>query len=102
MTGQSDIDVVRQLAERIRTAVAADPAVARLDGGPNGLVTTPLPGGRVEGVRVGGPADPIEVRVVAYLEQPMPEVGEAILRRVRGIAGDVAVDVTIADVVARS
>lgn len=101
MTRQSDTDPVRQLAERIRKAVAADPAVARLDGGPNGLVATHLPGGRIEGVRVSGLAEPIEVRVVAYLGQPIPEVGAAILQRVRGIAGDVTVDVTIADVVAQ-
>lgn len=99
MTGKSEIDPVRQLAERIRTAVSADPAVVRLDRGPDGLVATHLPGGRVEGVRVNGLAEPVEVCVVAYLGQPIPELAAAIRQRVRGIAGDVPVDVTIADVV---
>lgn len=101
MTGQPDVDPVRQLAERIRAAVAADADVARLDGGPSGLIATHLPGGRIVGVRVAGSGDPIEVCVVAYLGQPIPEVAEAVRQRVRGIVGDAAVDVTIADVVAQ-
>ncbi|MDV6011394.1 hypothetical protein F8178_02715 [Haloechinothrix sp. LS1_15] len=93
-------DPVRELAERIADAVDSHPAVAGLHRGPDRRVATHLPGGPVEGVRCTGAGDPVEVCLVAYLGDSLVEVSEQVRQYVREAAGDVAVHVTVADVIA--
>lgn len=75
----------------------ANPAVARLDGGPFGSVATYLPGRRVVGVRVG--AGGVELAVVARLGTLLPQLAEELGALVRGLLGPLPVDVTVSDVV---
>jgi hypothetical protein len=81
-------------------AVLAHPAVVRLDGGPFGTVASYLPGRRVVGVRLpDGPARPVEIAVVARAGTPLPQLAAEIATLVRSVLGEVAVDVTVADLV---
>ncbi|SDJ17831.1 hypothetical protein SAMN05192558_110325 [Actinokineospora alba] len=83
-----------ELVDRIGEAVLADPAVARLDGGPFQTVATYLPGRRVVGVTA---ADRITVSVVLRFDQPIPAVVAALRDRVRRVAGDLPIDVHVND-----
>ncbi|QWF76848.1 hypothetical protein [Amycolatopsis sp. CA-230715] len=86
------------LAERIAAAVREHPAVERLDAGPLGVVATHLPGQRVHGVRAGEAGEPVEIAVVLRMTGPLPELTGELRALVRGIAGDVAVHVTVTDI----
>lgn len=88
------------LAARIADAVREHPAVERLDAGPLGVVATHLPGQRVHGVRAGEAGEPVEIAVVLRMTGPLPELTEELRALVRGIAGDVAVHVTVTDITA--
>ncbi|GAA1846975.1 hypothetical protein GCM10009836_28180 [Pseudonocardia ailaonensis] len=90
------------LPQAVAAAVLAHPAVVRLDGGPFGSIASYLPGRRVVGVRVGVGDGPVEVAVVVLRPWPagLPAVAEEIAAAVRGVVGERAVDVTVADVVA--
>ena len=74
--------------DELAAAVRAHPAVARLDGGPFGT-----------GVRIGIGAEPVELAVVARWGTPLPRLGAELGAIVRGLCGQVAVDVTFSDVV---
>ena len=92
------------LPERVAAAVLGHPAVARLDGGPFGSIASYLPGRRVVGVRAGEGAaasEPVEVAVVVRWPAgaSLPVLAEEIAARVRGVAGERPVDVTVADLV---
>ncbi|WP_433506807.1 hypothetical protein ACQP04_10170 [Pseudonocardia halophobica] len=94
----------RPLPERVAAAVLSHPAVARLDGGPFGSVASYLPGRRVVGVRAAEGAaagEPVEVAVVVRWPAgtSLPVLAEEIAARVRGVAGERPVDVTVADLV---
>lgn len=86
------------LADLVAGAVAAHPAVARLDGGVFGTVATWLPGRRLVGVHVGRPGERVEVGVVLTLDRPIPATVAALRRTVAPLVGDVPIDVTVADV----
>ncbi|MBP2369195.1 hypothetical protein [Pseudonocardia parietis] len=83
------------LAELVADAVAAHPAVARLDGGMFGTVATWLPGRRLVGVHVG---ERVEVGVVLTLDRPIPATVAALRRSIAPLVGDVPIDVTVSDV----
>ena len=86
--------------DELAAAVRAHPAVARLDGGPFGTVASFLPGRRrIDGVRIGIGAEPVELSVVARWGTPLPRLGAELGAIVRGLCGPVAVDVTFSDVV---
>lgn len=86
------------LAELIAGAVAAHPSVARLDAGHFGEIATPLPGRRVVGVRVSDAGGTVEVAVVLWLTAPIPALVGELRELVRAVAGGVAVDVQVTDV----
>ena len=85
-----------RLADRIATAVASCPSVARLAEGP---IATYLPGRAVRGVAVR--EDEVRIAVVARYGLPLARVAD----QVRAAAGHEApgrrVDVTIADIETR-
>ncbi|XVQ10151.1 hypothetical protein ACQP1W_47835 [Spirillospora sp. CA-255316] len=83
-------------AERIGAAVRALPGVAGLTAGPRGFVVTYRPGPPYEGVAVRD--GEIEVGVVARAGRPLEEVAESVRRAVAPLAGDVPVNVLIADI----
>jgi hypothetical protein len=85
------------LAEKVAAAVAAHPAVARLDGGPFGAIATYLPGRRLLGVRIGEGDEPVELAVVLYPDRPIPEVVGALRPEVSRMCGGAAVDITVSD-----
>lgn len=87
------------LAERIAAAVTAHPAVARLDGGDFGAVATYLPGRRLIGVRLGQVGEPVELAVVLWPHQPIPEVAGALRRKVSAMCAGAAVDIADVDIV---
>ncbi|RZS43639.1 hypothetical protein EV193_102620 [Herbihabitans rhizosphaerae] len=88
-----------QLADEIADAVLAHPAVARLDGGPFGVVATLVPGRKVIGVTVDESAGAVEIAVVLLAGNPIPAVVAELRERVRAISGAGAVDVTVTDIV---
>ena len=88
-------DATEQLAARIAETVDEHPSVHQRHGGEFGTITTLAPGRRLTGV-VTGP--PVEVAVVLRLDRPMPEVVAELRQRVRQVAGDVPVDITVADI----
>lgn len=94
VTAKTAEPAVDDLVDRIGEAALADPAVARLDGGPFQTVATYLPGRRVVGVTVD---DRITVSVVVAVGHPIPAVAQALRERVRRVAGDVPVDVHVND-----
>lgn len=85
------------LAEAVMRAVQAHPAVARLDGGAFGVVATYLPGRRIVGVRVPQDDSPLEISVVMRTGHRIPDAACDIRSLVRGIVGDIPVDLTITD-----
>lgn len=87
-----------QLARALHAALRAHPDVARLDGGVFGTVATYRPGGRLLGVRVGGPGEPVEVAVVLRLRRPIPEVVADLRGTVAAHCPGAPVDVTVSDV----
>lgn len=99
MTAVPDPVSPEKLAEAIAEAVLEHPAVVRLDGGALGVVATHLPGRKVVGVRVGETDEPVEIAVVLRLDAPLPRVVADIRRRAQALAGKVAVDVEVTDVV---
>jgi hypothetical protein len=83
----------------VAAAVLAHPAVVRLDGGPFGTVASFLPGRRrIDGVRIGVGAEPVELAVVARLGTPLPRLADELGAAVRALLGPVVVEVTVADV----
>ena len=88
------------LAERLAEAVRDHPSVLRLAGGEFDVITTPLPGRRVTGVRVPDSDEPVEVAVVLRLDRPLTETAADLRARAAEVAGQRRVDITIADVVA--
>lgn len=86
------------LAELVADAVTAHPSVARLDGGAFGTVATYLPAGRLVGVHVGRPGEPVEIAVVLRLDRPIPDVVASLRTTVRALCDGASVDVTVADV----
>ncbi|MDR7303196.1 hypothetical protein [Haloactinomyces albus] len=88
-----------ELADRVAETVLQHPSVLRLHGGEFGVIATPLPGRRVTGVRTGAPGEPIEVSVTLRLDRPLPEIISELRHRVAMVAGDVAIDITVSDVV---
>lgn len=100
MTHPADPDA---LARSVAAAVAAHPAVARLDGGVFGAVATYLPGRRLVGVRIGQGDEPVEIAVVLHLQSPIPAVVRSLRREVAALCAAAghpvaAVDVTVSDV----
>jgi hypothetical protein len=85
------------LAERVAAAVTAHPSVARLHGGPFGVIATHLPGRRLVGVRIGVGAEPVELGVVLHVDRPIPQVVPVLRRQVSRLCGGAAVDITVAD-----
>lgn len=95
MTHPIDADA---LVELVAAAVAAHPAVARLDGGVFGTVATHLPGRRLTGVRIGAGGGPVELGVVVRLHHPIPDAVRSLRREVSALCGGAAVDITVSDV----
>ncbi|ASR34547.1 hypothetical protein BAY61_05575 [Prauserella marina] len=87
-----------RLADAIAEALGTHPSVVSLDGGEHGGLATYLPRRKVVGVRVTGEGEPVGIGVVLRLGEPFPAVADQLRELVRDIAGDVRVDVTIADV----
>ena len=85
------------LAERVAAAVTAHPSVARLHGGPFGVIATYLPGRRLVGVRIGVGAEPVELGVVLHVDRPIPQVVPVLRRQVSRLCGGAAVDITVGD-----
>jgi hypothetical protein len=82
-------------ARAVANAALACPGVAALTGGPYGAVATYLPGGRIEGVALR--ETEVEVRLVARIGIPLPEVAEHVRTAVRPLAGGRDVAVVIDD-----
>lgn len=99
MTTRTDRDQDRDLAETIADDLLAHPSVVGMSGGPLGVLATHLPGRKVTGVRTQGPGEPVEVGVTVRLGDPLPRVTEELRGRVRALAGNVPVNVTVTDVV---
>lgn len=87
------------LAERIADQLRGHPAVAGLHGGPFGSICSYLPGQQVVGVRIDPDRMVVQVAVVLWLDAPLPQLAAELRSRVAAVAGPVAVDVTIADVI---
>lgn len=91
-----------ELPELIEKAVLSCPAVAKLDRGQFGTVASYLPGRQIVGVSTTGAGEPVEVSVVLYLSTPVPVAVNDVRDRVRTVAGDVPVNVTVADLILES
>jgi hypothetical protein len=86
------------LVERVAAAVAAHPSVAGPHGGRYNDLATYLATGRLVGVRIGAPGEPVEVGVVLRLDRPIPDVVAELQRAVSALCGGARVDVTVGDV----
>ncbi|MGI5129694.1 hypothetical protein ACQEVB_23000 [Pseudonocardia sp. CA-107938] len=86
------------VAERIAAAIGQVPGVAALHAGTYGDIRTYLPSGRLTGVRVGKPEEPVEVALVLELGRPIPAVVADVRAAVAAVCGERPVDVTVADV----
>jgi hypothetical protein len=86
------------LAERVAAAVAAHPSVAGFHGGRYNDVATYVATGRLVGVRIGGPDEPVEIGVVLRLDRPIPDVVAELRSSVSALCGGVRVDITVGDV----
>lgn len=86
------------LAEQLAEAIRDHPSVLRLAGGDFGMITTPLPGRRVTGVRVPDSDEPIEIAVVLRLDRPLADTAADLRARAVAVAGQRQVDITVADV----
>ena len=82
-------------ADAIAAAALACPGVTGLHGGPLNEVAAYLPGRTVPGVRLA--EDRVEVHVVARYGTVLPELAEAVRSAVAAKAGDLPVEVHIAD-----
>jgi hypothetical protein len=82
-------------AEAVAAVVTAEPGVARLSGGPAGVVGTYLPGHRVAGVRISD--DDVEVHVVAHWVPSLPALAARLRGALAPLAGRRAVTVYIDD-----
>lgn len=98
MTARMGQDQDTDLAETIANDLLAHPSVMGMSGGPLGVLATHLPGRKVTGVRMQGPGEPVEVGVILRLGDPLPRVTEELRGRVRTLAGNVPVNVTVTDV----
>ena len=87
------------LAEQLAEAVRQHPGVLRLAGGEFDVISTPLPGRRVTGVRVPDSDEPVEVAVVLGLDRPLTETTADLRARAAEVTGQRRVDITVADVV---
>lgn len=88
------------LADRVAETVLEHPSVLRLHGGEFGVIATHLPGRRVTGVRAGEPGEPVEVSVTLRLSgRPLPEITSELRQRIESVAGAVAIDITVSEVV---
>lgn len=83
-------------ADAIAAIVQAQPGVARLSGGPAGVVGTYLPGHRVPGVRLA--EREIEVHVVARWVSSLPALAEQLRSAVTPLAAGRSVSVYIDDI----
>lgn len=88
------------LADRLAREVEAHPSVVRLDD--RSFVATYLPGRRIDGIRAGDRGDPVDVAVVLRLDRPLPEVIDEVRARAVTVAGDVPVNIAVADAVPAS
>lgn len=95
MNGVRRVSDAARLAERVATAVAGCPSVARLAEGP---AATYLPGRTVRGVAVR--EDALRVAVVAEYGTPLAEVARQVRAAVAGLTPGLRVDVSIDDIVA--
>lgn len=98
MTAAMETTDTAALAERLAEAVRDHPSVLRLAGGDFGMITTPLPGRRVTGVRVPDSDEPIEIAVVLRLDRPLTQAAADLRARAAAVAGQRRVDITVADV----
>ena len=87
------------VAAQLAALIERVPGVAGLHAGTYGDVRTYLPSGRLTGVRVGRPDEPVEVALVLGLGRPIPAVVADVRRAVATVCGDRPVDVIVADVV---
>jgi hypothetical protein len=87
------------IAQAVRDALVDHPAVVRLDGGDFGTIATVGPGRRIVGVAVSSGRRSVAIGVVLRIGRPLPEIAAQLRKVVRGVAGDVPIDVTISDVV---
>lgn len=87
------------LPERIADQIREHPAVVGLHGGPFGSICSYLPGRRVVGVRIDPDRAAVQVGVVLWLSAPLPQLVTELRSRVTAVAGPIAVDVTVADVI---
>ena len=83
-------------ADAIAAIVLAQPGVARLSGGPAGVVGTYLPGHRVPGVRLA--ERDIEVHVVARWVSSLPALADQLRAAVTPLARGRSVSVYIDDI----
>ena len=83
-------------ADAIAAIVQVQPGVARLSGGPAGVIGTYLPGHRVPGVRLA--EREIEVHVVARWVSSLPELAEQVRAAVTPLARGRSVSVYIDDI----
>ena len=86
------------VAAQLAALIGRVPGVVALHPGTYGDVRTYLPGGRLTGVRVGQPDEPVEVALVLGLDRPIPAVVADVRKAVARVCGDRPVDVTVADV----
>jgi hypothetical protein len=91
------MDTQEELAGLISEALLAHPSVAALDDGPQ--FVTYLPHRRITGVRIGDDEEPVEVSVVLRLDGNLPGLIRELRAVVREVAGDIPVNMTVADVV---
>lgn len=92
MTGEA------ALGTEIATKVRDFPEVTDLSSGSFGTVSTPVPGGRIEGVALRD--DSVQIGVVVRFGRPLPEIAADIRDAVRPLAPGRTVHVSIEDVVA--
>ncbi|GAB3210568.1 hypothetical protein GCM10027294_29500 [Marinactinospora endophytica] len=86
-------DVTRRIADRLRGL----PDVAALSAGRFGTVTTPVVGGRIEGVALR--PDSVEVGVVVRYGRPLPQLAADLRAEIAPLARGRRIDVSIEDVV---
>ncbi|TCN54038.1 hypothetical protein EV641_10559 [Rhodococcus sp. SMB37] len=72
------------LVDDVASTVLSISGIAGLHGGEFGEIATYLPGRRVAGIRLGGPAG-CEIHVIALYPADLPALGEAVRRYVEPI-----------------
>ena len=91
-------DVAGRTALEIAEAAVRFPDVVKLSSGAFGVLSTPVRGGRVQGVMVRD--EHIEIGVVVRYGRPLPEIATELRRGLAPLAGGRAVHVSVEDVVA--